>query len=717
MDVVWDAPSADASGSMPLGNGEVGVNAWVEPSGDLRLYLARTDSWSEEQRLLKLGGVRVRLAPNPLAPGAPFRQALRLESGTLEVRIGEVELGLWVDAHRPVVHVEVRSPADTVLEARLEVWRTAARVPPQEESHSRLTPRPQGADTVLDEAGAVVWYHRNEGSAWPESLRRQGLGGAAARLADPLRGRTFGGAMAGPGLERVDPLTLRSRAPGRRHRLRLCLLTAQTPTAAAWRAQLRQVEAEADGVAPGRAHEAHVAWWQAFWERSHVRVTRTAADPAAAAQITRAYALQRWVQAGAGRGAYPIKFNGSLFCVDAEDQGRRQDPDYRRWGGCYWWQNTRLPYWAMAAAGDYDLMRPLFRFYAAALPLAQERNRLWFGTEGAFFPETMTIWGLFADIDYDGGGPAPGQVRNPYIRHIWQVGLELVAMMLDLYDHTGDEAFLAEEVVPMAAPVLRFFDEGFARDLDGKLIIDPAQACETWQEAMGPMPEVAGLHAVLDRLLALSAGTVEVAMRQGWERLRGELPALPLTADGEALAPAQAWVPKRRNVENPELYAVFPYNLYGVGRQRPLEPARSAFARRLARDGWGWQQDGMQAAYLGLADEAASILVANARRRHEGSRFPAFWGPNYDWIPDQCHGANLMSTLQSMLLQAVGQKILVLPAWPQDWEVEFKLRAPRATTVEGAVRGARLTALRVTPAARAADVVLGAGWSPPDASS
>lgn len=33
--VVWDSPSANAIGSMPIGNGDMGLNAWVEPSGDL----------------------------------------------------------------------------------------------------------------------------------------------------------------------------------------------------------------------------------------------------------------------------------------------------------------------------------------------------------------------------------------------------------------------------------------------------------------------------------------------------------------------------------------------------------------------------------------------------------------------------------------------------------------------------------------------------------
>jgi len=33
--VVWDSPSADYNGSMPLGNGDIGLNVWVEGSGDL----------------------------------------------------------------------------------------------------------------------------------------------------------------------------------------------------------------------------------------------------------------------------------------------------------------------------------------------------------------------------------------------------------------------------------------------------------------------------------------------------------------------------------------------------------------------------------------------------------------------------------------------------------------------------------------------------------
>jgi hypothetical protein len=88
------------------------------------------------------------------------------------------------------------------------------------------------------------------------------------------------------------------------------------------------------------------------------------------------------------------------------------------------------------------------------------------------------------------------------------------------------------------------------------------------------------------------------------------------------------------------------------------------------------------------------------------SRFDAFWGPNYDWIPDQDHGGILLKALQAMLLQTDGERIYLLPAWPMDWDVTFKLHAPHRTIIEGEVRDGRIERLRVTPEERRKDVVI-----------
>ena len=117
-------------------------------------------------------------------------------------------------------------------------------------------------------------------------------------------------------------------------------------------------------------------------------------------------------------------------------------------------------------------------------------------------------------------------------------------------------------------------------------------------------------------------------------------------------------------------------------------------------------QDSIQAAYLGFAKTAAQYVAQNFASWHAGSRFPAFWGPNFDWIPDQDHGGNLLMALQTMLLQADDGTILVLPAWPKQWDVDFKLHAPRHTTVECEYRDGKILELKVTPAERRKDVIV-----------
>ena len=40
--VVWDSPSTGINGSMPLGNGDIGVNIWAEAGGDVLLLIGKT---------------------------------------------------------------------------------------------------------------------------------------------------------------------------------------------------------------------------------------------------------------------------------------------------------------------------------------------------------------------------------------------------------------------------------------------------------------------------------------------------------------------------------------------------------------------------------------------------------------------------------------------------------------------------------------------------
>jgi len=77
---------------------------------------------------------------------------------------------------------------------------------------------------------------------------------------------------------------------------------------------------------------------------------------------------------------------------------------------------------------------------------------------------------------------------------------------------------------------------------------------------------------------------------------------------------------------------------------------------------------------------------------------------NFDWIPDQDHGGVAMLALQSMLVQEVGEKFLLLPAWPESWDVSFRLHAAQNTVVTGEVREGQIVDLQVIPASRKSEL-------------
>jgi hypothetical protein len=251
--------------------------------------------------------------------------------------------------------------------------------------------------------------------------------------------------------------------------------------------------------------------------------------------------------------------------------------------------------------------------------------------------------------------------------------------------------------------VITFFDEHWERDENGKILFDPAMALETYKSAVNPLPEIVGINKVCTELLKLPKTTISDEQRKQYKRLITELPEIPMRkVDGERLlAPAHEYSGKQ-NIENPELYAIFPYRKFSVGKDN-IELGRRTFNARESRENRGWQQHSIKAAYLGLADEAAQLMAEFFNAGTTVYRFPTMWGPNYDWVPDQCHGSVAMTALQRMLLQYEGDEIYLFPAWPNHWDVDFKLHAPKNTIVEGTVKSGEIKSLKVTPEKRRKD--------------
>lgn len=383
--------------------------------------------------------------------------------------------------------------------------------------------------------------------------------------------------------------------------------------------------------------------------------------------------------------------------------------DARQWGGCYWFQNTREPYWTMLYSGDYDQMKPLWKMYRNPVPLSKERTRSYFKHDGIFCSETMHPWGPNAQHDFGHGNKGLCPV-NPYIRYYWDSGIELCMMMLDYHAHPQEQEFVTTTLVPIADEVIRFYDQHYERDTQGKLHISPSASLETWHTAANPLSVVVGLRTVLTRLLDYPEPLATTEQRGRWKRFLSEMPEIPIgeEAGKKWIKPAHV-DSDQKNSENPELHAVFPYRAYTVGKPN-LDVALETWRRRLVKRIGGWTQDPIQAAMLGLTQEAKDYVVNNATDRSPIGRpvvdppFPAFWGANFEWTPDQCHGSVTLIALQRMLMLCDGDAIRLLPAWPDAWNADFKLHAPNQITVEGRVENGKIVKLKVTPESRRKDI-------------
>ena len=725
-DLSWDSPGPNSQASMPLGNGDIGLNVWVDPGGDLLFYISKTDAWGGEKDpsadpwmqqggvLMKLGLVRISLSPNPLAgagTGAPapgggasfFRQTLHLRDGEITVREGvgaaAVDYRIWVDANHPVIRVEASAGHPLKTTVTLHDWRlgqgdTIAAVQGRRDAAAQGWRLPAAQSTAAPR-DQLTWFHRNPSVGDP-------------RLADPhLADITFGAAIEGGGLGRVDDSTLSAREARNVQLISIHPLTATVRTSAAWLAALARQTKASQLLVLETEREAHRRWWQQFWDRSHIYLSGNehgdAREKAVADSVTRGYILQRFVTACAGRGVAPIKFNGSIFVVDnpywkINGQPAPMNADFRAWGGQYWFQNTRPMYWPRLAAGDFDLMQPLFDMYLRMLPLNSAQVRQYYGHGGAYFQETTPWWG---------GLPFMGPNEQAlYTHHYFTPILELSMMMLDYYEYAGDDAFARKYLLPIASAGLEFFDRHFPRDSAGRLLLDPDNSIEMFWKVHDPAPDIAGLRAVLTRMLQLPP-SLHTPERKQWSELLAVLPPLPI----DTVSGAPSLLPytgpqtaKSHNFENPELYAIYPYRLYGMGKPG-FELARHSFEIRKCPQKGCWSQDPIEAAMLGFTAIAKEDTRYALTRNDPDLKFPAFWVAGNDYKPDEDNGGNGENGLQQMLLQAEGTKIFLLPAWPADWDADFKLHAPYHTVVEGRVRNGHLVGLKVTPAVRRQDVI------------
>ncbi len=755
--VVWNTPSRNSSESMPCGGGDIGMNIWVEKS-DLLFYVSRSGTFDENNCQLKQGRFRIRLSPNPFKDAKDFCQELKLKDGYVEVSAGGTQIQLWADVFHPVVHVEITNVQPLRTEVFYENWRHQERLirkgegqqcsykwaPPKETVTNAdfVSISSKGELPGISEKGnLLLFYHRNpKQTVFDIAVAQQGMENVKFQMMNPLENLTFGGYLFGENLEFMGTTdniyagtdyrawNFRSSKASRKERFCIILHTNQTETVEQWKEEL---QTNLRRIAPkGKISLKTVnldkkqtrIWWNSFWQRSFIETIGEAEnkDGNDVEEITRNYTLFRYMLGCNAYGSVPTKFNGGLFTFDPchIDDKQAFTPDYRKWGGgTMTAQNQRLVYWPMLKSGDFDMMPSQFNFYNRMLKNAELRSQVYWQHDGACFCEQIENYGLPNPAEYGFKRPEwfdKGLEYNAWLEYEWDTILEFCQMILETRNYANADI---TPYLPLIESSLTFFDEHYrqlasrrgrkALDGNGHLILFPGSACETYKMTNNASSTIAALRTVLENY-----GKKNEMLKT--------IPPIPLrymevkdslnpTAPPElkqTISPAISWE-RINNIETPQLYPVFPWRTYGVGKEN-LELARNTYfydpEAIKFRSHTGWKQDNIWAACLGLTEEAKRLSLA--KLSNGPHRFPAFWGPGYDWTPDHNWGGSGMIGLQEMLLQTNGDQILLFPAWPKEWDIHFKLHAPGETTVEATLKDGKVTELKVSPESRKKDIII-----------
>lgn len=741
--IVWNSPSVNSLESMPCGGGDIGMNVWVE-DGDLLIYISRSGTFDELNSFPKLGRIRITMSPNPLENPDHFHQELKLKEGYVEIKARkngtETTINIWADVFNPVSHIDVTSNVPTKLYATYEGWRFKERVlsKPETEVCRTYMNAPVKAivkcDTVKFDDTSVLFYHRNTGeSAFDLAIKQQKLEPIKDKFWNPINKLTFGGRLFAPNMIPAGNTQgkyastdykgwqLCSINPSRKHNIKVVMHTAYAESIDEWLQELSETEKKI--IANEKSiRKATLKWWNDFWDRSYIFIDNDIPDPKNEKwQVGRNYQVFRYQLACNAYGSYPTKFNGGLFTTDPEyiNKSFNYSPDFRKWGGgSFTAQNQRLVYWPMLKSGDFDMMKSQFDFYNNMLNNAELRSMHYWGHQGACFTEQIENFGLPVGFEYSWKRPEdfdPGVQYNAWIEYQWDTVLEFCMMIIDTYFYNGTNI---SKYLPLIESCLKFYDEHYqylslkrtpkALDAQGKLVLYPSTALETYKMATNPITTVTALKCVSQAMLDLPKEYLTKEQREYIESFRKRIPDdiyYRVQNGKKTFSPAKSWE-RINNTEFPQLYTVFPWGIHGIGKEE-LDIARNTwyYGNDVPQQKGviSWQQNAIFCAKLGLKKEAAELTIQ--KMKDSGRRFPTWWGPGYDWTPDHNWGGSGMIGLQEMIMQCDGNNIYIGAGLPDDWNVKFKLCAPQNTIVEGHISKGKVINLIVTPEYRKKDVI------------
>jgi hypothetical protein len=380
---------------------------------------------------------------------------------------------------------------------------------------------------------------------------------------------------------------------------------------------------------------ASATFWHSFWGKSFVQYSNTAGD---ADYLENLYYLATYFIAAGGFANYPFHFINGV---------ERATGDMTKWSNAYWYWNQRDVYSSFLASNHADVMNVFNNMYSRNISALQGFTMSRFGFAGLWVPETMG-W----------NGNADGNTQ--YTNDIFTTGTEAARNMYAQYLYTGDANYLKNTAYPFMRGIANFYVKKFTKDAaSGKYVMQSSNAHETYWGVPNAITDLAAVRSLFPVVIATSTQLgLDADVRPAWQDLLTNLVAYP--TDGTTYLPHQPPIAQTHNDENVASELIWPYDQTGLAAP-DLAMAIATWKARPFPYGNVWANDAIQAARLGLGDEANQGMKVMLQKYQN---YPNGMTNNTNGVFEYL-GVHLV-VMNESLLQSYDGKIRVFPALPSD---------------------------------------------------
>jgi alpha-L-fucosidase 2 len=612
-DVVFNKPNTNPLYGLGVGNGRVGAIAWSE--NGLTMQVSGVDT--SQQTAFSAGLVNFTTNPALDAGATTFQQRLALFDGQLSTKYGADRTVTILGAPNSEVmgiHVADGRAGVTSATVDLSLWDVSAL------SNSGSVPNLttwKAVATYADAAGAGL----SRGQQDPNHF--------GYTLGATVEGAAFTAQMMGANKVRLTITPSASYTIWIACATRLNAPSNDSVTQA--KAALAQIKTA--GFAATSA--AYGAFWHAFWGKSFVQYSNVAGD---ADYLENAYYLATYMIAAGGFGNYPFHFINGV---------ERATADNTKWSYGYWYWNQRDVYNSFLASNHADVMNGFNNLYSRNFAALKAFTMSRFGIDGLWVPETM---------GWDGNANG----NSDYTNDIFSTGTEAARNMFAQFSYTGDAAYLKNTAYPFMREVAKFYVKKFTKDgTSGKYVMTSSNSHETYWGVRNAITDLAAVRSLFPAVISTSQSLgLDADLRAQWQDLLDNLVTYP--TDGKNYLPYEGSGAAVHNGENVASEIIWPYDVTGIDSP-DYAMAVSTWRARPSPYGNVWANDAIQAARLGLGDEANQGMKTMLQRYQN---YPNGMTNNTNGVFEYL-GVHLI-VMNESLLQSYNDKIRVFPALPKD---------------------------------------------------